>query len=226
MAELPILFSGPMVKAILAGRKTQTRRMMRRTTERDGAAIGWAKLRGGYATPLRDGVGLTWRPYGGAPEQPMPPEKVAEFSPYGAVLDRLWVREAWRVRADLDHVRPRDLARTEPWYCATGNGHGDEEPSGCAGGLGKKRPGIFMPRWASRLTLEITGVRVQQLQEISEEDAKAEGAEWQMVTAESYIDARQDFAEKWDSINGKRAPWASNPWVWAISFRRVISEGV
>lgn len=207
----PILFSAAMVRAILNGSKSQTRRVItpQPTKPVDGIAhiaLMPPKANGEYEE-------LWWK-NGGHLVGPVPGPRYFK----GQVL---WVREAWRVRADLDGVKPRDLAPSVPWYCATGSGFGDEEPSGCAGGLGKKRPGMFMPRWASRITLVVTDVRVQRLQEISEEDAKAEGITEPkpiMGTA-GYVAA---FSYLWDEINGKRWPWTdSNPWVWAITFRRV-----
>lgn len=191
MKERPILFSGPMVRAILAGSKTQTRRVvMPRLVH--GRKVGALRC------------------------------------PYGVPGDGLWVREAWRARADQDPLAPREIPRGTVWYCATGNGHGDEEPSGCAGGVGNKRPSIFMPRWASRITLEITDVRVQRLQEIGEDDAEAEGVGDGVQSHGQNKDgaivlssAVGRFRLLWDSINGKRAPWESNPWVWTITFRRL-----
>lgn len=79
-----------------------------------------------------------------------------------------------------------------------------------------------MPRWASRITLEVTGVRVERLQDISEEDASAEGVEmYDSATGDVFYGPRDAFMALWETINGKRAPWASNPWVWVIEFRRV-----
>jgi hypothetical protein len=84
------------------------------------------------------------------------------------------------------------------------------------------KPSIFMPRWASRITLEITNIRVERLQEITEEDAKAEGIENPFFASDRYWPTFKDrFETLWDSINGKTYPWSSNPWVWVIEFKKV-----
>jgi hypothetical protein len=187
--ERPIIFSGPMVRAILAGNKTQTRRIVK------GAALSW----------------LTESEF--TPEFTANPEN--NLSPYGYAGDRLWVRETWQMNEPPSGAiyRAGDIA-----------GHID----------GGWRPSIFMPRWASRLTLEITAVRVERLQEISTADAMEEGIpqtggeahaqglfnldrtpghEWDNRTSV------ENFAVLWDTINAKRAPWKSNPWVWVIEFK-------
>ena len=91
------------------------------------------------------------------------------------------------------------------------------------------RPSIFMPRWASRITLEVTGIRVERLQDISEEDARAEGvtfAGWtHCFNKEGLIPHKLQFMDLWDQINGKTAPWGSNPWVWVVEFKRVEGDG-
>ena len=128
--------------------------------------------------------------------------------------DRLWVREAIsydRLDVDRDGILP-------PWYWADGN------PD--AGDWTRPKPSIHMPRWASRLTLIVTDVRVQRLQDISEDDARAEGVEcdsdgwrdYMMPTTQCCGSARNSFATLWDSLNAERAPWSSNPWVVAVTF--------
>ncbi len=176
MKERPILFSGPMVRAILEGRKTQTRR------------IAMMRVCGGHVCPCPS----DWTEY-----------LVARGSiqPYGTIGDHLWVREAWGMckyghlyRADCEI--PKDLEDVK-WH-----------------------PSIHMPRRLCRLTLEITEVRVQRLQEIIGPDIKAEGTPGTHDISDMDNLDRMLFEKIWDSINGKRAPWASNPWVWAITFRR------
>jgi len=214
MKERPILFSDPMVKALLAGAKTQTRRVVKLRdfgpTTPSGAGWDW---------DLRDRRGR-WNSF-------TTTQFVAsKCNPYGVVGDRLWVREAWSHDApDLDACRAAHEDAMSgmdygPYYRATE----------CAPDTLRWRPSIHMPRWASRITLEITEVRVQRLQEISEEDARAEGipfGEMQdaIINGEpgrvAFFNARDAFAYAWNAINGKRAAWASNPWVWAISFRRL-----
>lgn len=165
MIERPILFSAPMVRAVLAGRKSQTRRVIRLPFSR------------GWLGPC----------------------------PYGIPGHSLWVKETWARHPDGDGVV----------YRATDPGWDDE-------GQIKWRPSIYMPRTASRITLETTGVRAERLQDISERDAMSEGVERDGAGWRNYyhVAARDSFASLWDSINGKRAPWASNPWVWVVTFAR------
>lgn len=206
MKERPIIFSGPMVRAILEGRKTQTRRRVKFTES------GLVDLRGPYATPVRDGVGLVWRPFGTSPEVPMPPDKISELCPLGSAGHRLWVREAWahnQFMPESQCTGPADC-----FYRATCS----EERRAATGW----RPSIHMPRWASRITLEITDVRVERVQDISEEDARAEGVE-----ASETIEMRDGspcystpFQILWNSIHGVGA-WEGNEWVWVISFRKL-----
>lgn len=188
--ERPIIFAAESVRAILEGRKTQTRRIVK------GCALKWLG------------------PSMFVPEYVANPEN--SLCPYGVPGDRLWVREAFRQGDGSMSVH----YRADP-----------DEVSG-----GPWRPSIHMPRWASRLTLEIMEVRVQRLQEISEEDARAEGVQalplqgpyagrWWTADVSAGLrlhgrSAEQAFNLAWESINWKRAPWASNPWVWAIAFRK------
>lgn len=147
--------------------------------------------------------------------------------PYGYPGDRLWTRETWAVRRDRDEVKIRDLdpKLDGPWYRADG-----EEPGGCAGGIGKWRPSIFMPRWASRLLDEIVSVRVERLQDISEADAKAEGAAWRISPGGDHAGAfeheatpigyRNHYRDVWESINGAGS-WEANPFVWVVETKPV-----
>jgi hypothetical protein len=218
--ERPLTLRAAEVRAVLEGRKTQTRVVARI------AKNGAIRLKRPYVAFARAGVGLVWRPYGGAPEQPMPPEKVSECSPVGQVGDRLWVKEDTYVAPpnfgdpiDATHRdslgRPRLVA-----YAASMGGEGVR----CAEDYGvRKRPSVLMPRWASRLKLEITEVRVERLADISPNDARDEGVD-------DYARANNlggywttAFARLWDETRGRKPgrSWADNPWVWAISFRRI-----
>lgn len=215
MKERPILFSAPMVKAILDGRKTQTRRTVSHP-HIDEAAI-WTK------TPDEHGR-FEFGVARGAPGSFGHGDYVC--CPYGAIGDQLWVRETWSHDApDLETCRAAHEdacggADYGPYYRAT-----EIAPDTL-----RWHPSIFMPRWASRITLEIDEVRVQRLQEISEDDARAEGAAHRIAPGGDLhgafahvpgpIGYVAHFRDLWDSINGKRAPWASDPWCWAISFRR------
>lgn len=194
MKERPILFAGPMVRAILARTKTQTRRLMRPQPSRV----------------------ITLPVVGRYFQKPCP---------YGVPGDRLWVRETHLLDPPIDGTWPSvgdtfasvddipDRYRTPEHviYRASCEWSGEQQARW------RWRPSIQMPRWASRLTLEVTDVRVQRLQDISEDDADAEGVH----PCEGALTARLALAMLWDSINQKRAPWASNPWVWAVTFRRL-----
>ena len=180
--ERPILFSGEMVRAILAGKKTQTRRIIKHRENR-------------WEVDERDDGTLWpyWPCYVYAEPQPidMP-------CPYGEVGDRLWVRESWNVSGLAFGMKPSATKFASPWafrYKATDATwqHG-------------WKPSIHMPRWASRIMLEVTDVRVERLHDISEEDAKAEGV----------VD-RIAFKLLWCSINGRES-WDANPWLWVVSF--------
>jgi len=235
--ERPILFSGPMVRAILEGRKTQTRRVL---CCRSGPYKGKTPL---DVLPMKapnEWIGLM---------ELYPNHGQLFRCRFGVPGDRLWVRETFYhigetgevfYRATDDSSKGNDLRWPGPW-----------------------QPSIHMPRKLSRITLEITEIRVQRLQEISEEDAKAEGiatlySAWELkqiwlrsVDPETmgwknylwhghfndgdgnklsdswpyqysnYTDARGSYSSLWQLINAAKYPWESNPWVWVIEFKRV-----
>ena len=136
--------------------------------------------------------------------------------PYGQPGDRLWVREAWRTVAVADPMPPRELTPAHRiWFEADA----PHQP-----GFGKLRPGMFMPRWASRSTLEVTGVRVERLHDISADDARAEGCPDKPVPGaeQASVDvmARLWYHELWCELNGADS-WAANPWVWVVEFKRI-----
>lgn len=203
MVERPILFSGPMVRALLAGTKLQTRRILKPQPRRVDGGV-----------PFGDGPAWAHAEPGTAMMR----------CPYGQRGDRLWVREAFSGPHYREDFPPALWSPSDAfWYWADGN------PS--VGDWTKPRPSIHMPRFASRITLEITSVRVERLQDISEADAIAEGCTrnhngyyWggphavsglkQMATA---ISAYRDL---WESINGPGS-WKANPWVWVVEFERV-----
>jgi hypothetical protein len=144
---------------------------------------------------------------------------------YGQVGDKLWFKEAWATEKRLDHLEPSEIgnaAIVPLWYKADDNPVIDGEPE-----RGKWRSGRFMPKWAARIWLEITKVRVEKLQEITEEDAKAEGCPSIMTRDINYqlIDGVIPtfwFEEKWNDLNTKRGyGWDSNCWVWVLEFKKV-----
>lgn len=203
MVDRPILFSGPMVRAILEGRNTQTRRVLKPQPSTGSRFTGIH-----YASYEPE----TW--FFNSPRGPFKARITHD------VGDRLWVREAWRAPLNYDKTKPRNIPQTAVIVP-------EANAAVCLGG--KLRPGMFMPRWASRLTLIVTDVRVQRLQEISEADAEAEGAcpefeidvatfvrgTFDAVNASTY---RLGFKHLWDSIAKPGATWADNPWVVAITF--------
>jgi hypothetical protein len=230
--ERPIIMTAESVRAILAGTKTQTRRVAK--PEEFGASE-WKDL----PTELAD----SWNRFA-RPRHPR----------FGDVGDRLWVKEAWQAwrQTNVEHDEweiERDSDRmpgSKIEYRATSQS------------MGPWRPPLFMPRWASRMTLEVTQVRVQQLHEISDDDARAEGVEpYTHISPDQCVPGpgfdgcrlgdqphRLPFSDRWDAINGKRrrsewtqlgergypgtrtvldesARWARNPWVWAVTMKVV-----
>lgn len=202
MNEKPILFKADMVRAILDGRKTQTRRILKVQPDEYAVMAG-----PGTCELVHD-----------SSEEMFNSEQLA--CPYGHPCDRLWVRETWR---HLDGGAVYDAAggivdsfEPETIYRAS-------KPNS----YGPWRPSIHMPRWASRIQLEITGIRVERLQDISEEDAIAEGIEvdecGHAIRKDDQVawgSAKGAYAELWESINGPGS-WDVNPWVWVIEFRRI-----
>lgn len=226
MAERPILFSGEMVRAILSGRKTQTRRTrgLERLTERGEFLRTHVDERGRFGALFGDSI----------PDDPL---SIFVPSPFGGPGDRLWVRETWtsliptsheetaRAHRDRVVVRPDDDERVALWYRADGEMPLIERLFGDDEDAIKWRPSIHMPRWASRITLEVTGVRVERLQAISEADAKAEGVttEWTTSAGEQMTcSPREAFSDLWCTINGADS-WAANPWVWVVEFQRATT---
>lgn len=214
MKDRPILFSAQMVRAILAGTKTQTRRPVKSDItgpNPPGAYYDW-----------RDKKTGKWVAAHGAPFK-FADCNAASLCPYGQPGDRLWVREAWRTCVESDATAPRDMdAAYRVWFEADA----PHQP-----GAGRVRASMHMPRWASRITLEIADVRVERLTSISEAEARSEGASfhnggevghsgWRHDHGDVHADARSSFARLWESINGPGS-WDANPWVWVVKFRRV-----
>jgi len=205
----PILFNSAMVRAILDGRKTQTRRILKDQIDPPGifqmAAAGYCEIVNEHGVHIQ-----------------------GFHCSYGVPGQRLWVREGWQYANYPDDRYYPDgsvLYRADYLY----------EPHGKPKQKDPRwqwRSSMYMPRAASRITLEITGIRVERLQEISEADARAEGAThssaegkpphggWSHDKKHWYPSARKSFHALWDRIN-ELGRWASNPWVWVIEFRRI-----
>ncbi len=202
MGEKPILFSGPMVNAISQGRKTQTRRVVK------GEFFH-------QHTHKEDGL-TTVRHEGKLYELS---DFVHEKCPYGTVGDQLWVRETFRLSTS------DDCACYDPCNCKSGTpiyrADNDEAENV------KWKPSIFMPRWASRLSLTITDVRVERLHDITDANAIKEGMfpiPLHNLDCDS-VGPRERFSKLWGEINGKKHPWEDNPWVWVVEFERENSNG-
>ena len=217
MKERPILFSAPMVRALLDGSKTQTRRVAKEFAGRDDLDAILKRF------PHQDGC------------------------PYGHTGDRLWVRETWGVvsnewDADGNLVgwapdRPATAVNEMRFGQGYYSGHviyaadGSYEWAGDDDGGGEPRsawhPSIHMPRAASRILIEVVSVRVERLQDISEADAIAEGLPWQQCTdwmgpngSQRDFGPKDAYRELWEQINGAGS-WDANPWVWVVEFKRV-----
>jgi len=224
--ERPILFSGPMVRAILDGRKTVTRRIM--SPQPTGTA--------GKVWPDED----RWQWPSTLARTMVDINEARSLSPYGCRGDRLWVRETWRYHGWTEDGAPwikyaaDDSTRLveripDEWSDRLADIWADlsDDANMAIDGRAadrKWRPSIFLPRWASRITLEVVGVRVERLQEIDADDVLAEGVDVPCdgeCGATPCAIAIPRFVALWDGINGDRASWASNPWVWRVEFRRV-----
>jgi len=151
------------------------------------------------------------------------PKEYPELCPYGVPGDRLWVRETWCVHARYDGLRPAVLPDIK--YLQNGVTYMADVYNGEKSlWMGKTRPSIFMPRKHSRLTLEITNVRVERVREITYAQVIAEGLTY-LLTDEQQTDGAhraegvEAFGNLWDKMHGKKHPWSSNPWVWCVSFK-------
>lgn len=213
MKERPILFGAPMVRALLEGSKTQTRRVVKPQPYID--AQGNACWNGSNFG--QDSRG----PHIQALASPIPSSKTGRVRcPYGQPGDRLWVRERFMdLRGTGVDYRPKASGPLQRYAYAADHptgGYGDEARK--AYGL-KWKPSIHMPRAASRINLEVTGMRVERLQSISERDAMAEGVKNSLRFPGGRF-ARENFEHLWWSINGEGS-WEANPWVWVVEFKKV-----
>lgn len=205
-----MIFNAEMVRALLGGRKTQTRR-----------PIKWKQTRFTEIGEREDGSKWPWSEDA---------EHACDFwhpCPFGAVGDRIWVRETFCTVDDTQYGGGKWVDyRATPKFEASHPAGWDCAPND-AEAL-KWRPSIHMPRWASRILLEITDVRVERLNAISQEDAQAEGMEltgWRPTYSDpdsggEVLTPYDNFAQLWESIYGEES-WKANPWVWVIEFKRV-----
>jgi len=212
MKQHPIIFSGPMVRAILEGRKTQTRRVMKPQPENNGALELVPGGRLWYEWPIAGGL-----------------DHFCQF-PYGQVGDRLWIRENFQITQPwgsdgdewigddlmeidgrLPHEKPEEIGF---WWQIQ---YKADDPETCRWW----RPSIFMPRWASRIDLEIVNVRVEQIQRITIRDAAAEGIDHTYKDALDMVSVSW-YQDLWNDLNGKRGfGWSENPFVWVIEFKTI-----
>lgn len=224
MKEHPILMNSAMVRATLAGTKTQTRRIIKlppapvALDEWQASTIGGengGRTAAGNEVPLQ---AVIWHTRTGK----------TLSCPHGQPGDRIWVRETWRSTGDggrADYMAPRAMQPHQVWYEADGAAPESE----CTG---KTRTSIHMPRWASRILMEIVSVRVERLQDISDADIAAEGIDMEALAesqdrydivckgsgASGRATERSAWRELWESTGGS---WDANPWVWVIEFSRV-----
>lgn len=247
MTEKPILFSGAMVRAILDGRKTQTRRMVKPQPP-IGGLIHYFDER--FILEKWPRCEREMGNFGRCEDI---------FCPHGQPGDRLWVKETFAPSPEHPRCRVAYQADLTSYGLDNGIARKTEDSMGCVypspitnpkkpwgDSKGGWKPSIFMPRWASRITLEITGVRVERLNEISPKDARAEGIEkllrpnfndywwknygkpvfanhtdkWDQNRELHYLDPIPSYKSLWESINGSGS-WEKNSWCWVIEFKRV-----
>jgi hypothetical protein len=199
--ERPILFSGAMVRAILAGQKTVTRRVAK---DFSGSALAHANA------AIRC-------PYGAPGDRLWVRETFVWYGKY-----RCTHPEGWREADDpkywkWDGWEPGKIISVDRCVRYVADGATPTEPTHEGDYYWRKTPSIHMPRTFSRITLDVVDVRVERLHAIDDEDAEREG----VMTVESSLPPRARFAKLWDSINVERAPWSSDPWVWRVEFKRV-----
>lgn len=230
MKSTPILFKLPMVQAIREGRKTQTRRIIDPQPIPD-RHFPYGRLEWNPRNLHYTECNVAWRPLSNAFEDYIQ----NGHCPYGKPGDWMWGKETWRTVDSLDHVKPSNIRPGAPIeYAAGGNNVPGFEGQPLTG-MGKWRPSIFMPKWMSRIILEVVSIRAQRLQDITEEDSIAEGcspetrAEGTLFrgsihpvkgTHKVFPCAKAAYRDIWESINGPGS-WERNDYVFAVKFKEV-----
>lgn len=222
MKERPILFSAPMVRAILDGSKTQTRRVVKpQPDSKEATGACWVEIDGRHQWAWNSGE-----------DQDILPNETQFFCPHGQPGDRLWVKEQTIKVEDHGWIGPVYTESDAGRYALEWGYGQSDDPDYIPPHAIKRRPSIFMKRAMSRITLEITGVRVERLQDISGADCIAEGVTrvrdaCHVIKGFGYdasglchTSAITPYAQLWESINGPDS-WAANPWVWVVEFKRV-----
>lgn len=212
MRERGMIFNADMVRAVLNGSKTQTRRIIKNQRVGDSWSVQPAQ------NPRTNRhTHDWWLPTGTQPYSALP------ACPFGAIGDRLWVRETFSIVPRTAYAASEGVQQV---ICPDDNHEAAIFRAGwehSTGGI-RWRPSIHMPRWASRITLEITGVRVERLTALSDDDARNEGCPAQLPhNPEDEHQARTWFRGLWSEIYGEES-WQANPWVWVIEFKRVEGE--
>ena len=235
MTDRPILFSAPMVRAILDWQKTQTRRVMKPQPPKPEEFFGSDF---GLSRSIADGLKMySLNDHPRLPKHPTDWDLVGSVGvardagrpqryrcPYGQPSDRLWVRETWGMnhyqfeQGPIPKARPADFDEPDSNYLVYRATEDDTEVQNEL----RWWPSIHMPRWASRILLEITEIRVERLNDCSEADALAEGSQHPSLVpiVGAGWSSRDMYARLWEQINGAGS-WASNPWVWVVEFKRV-----
>jgi hypothetical protein len=232
VSEKPIIFSGEMVRAILDGRKTQTRRVIKPQPVEWVKAITFNEYLGEWQYLGYEG-GMVTSSTGFPGQKPLK-------CPYGKPGDRLWVRKTWRRSFSQFGQLPDGIefkANNLLVYFDKSDSGVQAKNAATEKNLprdGRWRPSIHMPRWASRITLEITDIRVERVQNISFEDCRAEGCREDFKIdatgcpfecTGTHYGEKYHFIELWNSINAKRGyGWYVNPWVWVVEFRVIKNE--
>ena len=229
--ERPILFNSEMVRAILEGRKTQTRRIAKIYDPKE-----YPNLKGVEVVNFRK-KSYFWNCHKSHPDH------ISNACPHGIFGDRLWVRETWDFLPNSNPREPGKPLFGDIIYWADGEIKSYQVPDSfnpMLYGCERRRPSIYMPRWASRINLEVIGIRVEQLNVVSVVDAIAEGVEYQGTEefgrvfkcytskyngGDWYPEGKDQaplfsYQSLWESINGIGS-WDANPWVWVIEFRRL-----